>query len=615
MATRTKEELAREQAGQAADFGMSAEKAKDTKGTGLRLLKCLLPQKGKLIIVIFASILGCVLTMISPLLIGKAIDIIFNGVQNAVVTGTAFRVNLESMGMIAATLLIVYVLNSLFNYIQQNIMASVSQKLTVSLRAKLNKKLTRLPLSYYDRHSRGDIMSRATNDIERVSDTLQQGLMQFITSFINIIGAIVIMLVISPVLTAITMVTIIIGIVITIIVSGKSHGLFMANQQAVGDLNGLIEEYFSGRTVIKAFNREPNAAEDVNAACQNLYSTSQKAQFISYAVMPAIRLFNQIGYMLIAVVGAIFVIQGKLSLGVVQAFFQYVNQVAEPLTEASYTINSMQAAVASAERVFEILDAQEEEPDTTVPALLPSPHGEVCFDHVKFGYRDDSILMQDVSVRVKAGQKIAVVGPTGAGKTTLINLLMRFYEPQGGKITIDGVNIRDMTRSDLRELLGMVLQDAWIFGGTISDNISYSKDQPDKNDIISAAKSARIDHFIRTLPDGYNTILDDEGSDISQGQRQLITIARAILADPVILILDEATSSVDTRTEREIQKAMDVLMKGRTSFVIAHRLSTILDADCILVMREGTIVEQGSHNELMQKRGFYADLYNSQFAV
>lgn len=597
------------------DSGMSAEKAKDAKGTGLRLLRCLLPQKKALLVVVAAAIFGCILTMASPLMIGKAIDIIFNGIRDSAVTGVKFQVNFSSMGVIAIILLSIYLLNSLCSYIQQHLMASVSQTLTLSLREQLNQKLTRLPLRYYDHHSRGDIMSRVTNDLERVSDTLQQGLMQFITSIINIVGAVIIMLVISPILTAITLVTILIGIIITIAVSNKSHGYFMANQKSVGNLNGLIEEYFSGRTVIKAFNREPNAAAEVSRACQRLYSDSRKAQFISYAVMPAIRLFNQIGYMLIAVVGAIFVIQGKLSLGVVQAFFQYVNQVAEPLTEASYTINTMQAAVASAERVFVILDEDEDEPDSSRPIVLNSPQGAVSFEHVRFGYQDDSILMQDVNVNVQAGAKIAIVGPTGAGKTTLINLLMRFYEPQGGRITIDGADIREMTRAGLRGLLGMVLQDAWIFGGTIRDNIAYSQENADKKEIVSAAKAARLDHFIRTLPDGYNTILSDEGSDISQGQRQLITIARAILADPLILILDEATSSVDTRTEVEIQKAMDVLMKGRTSFVIAHRLSTILDADCILVMKEGTIIEQGSHHELMQQQGFYSDLYNSQFAT
>lgn len=610
----TREELEREQAGMAAESGMSAEKAKNSKATSARLLHYLMKQKAKLLVIVFAAIIGCGLTMASPLIIGKAVDILFNGIQESVVSGVRFEVNVSTLGGIAFTLLVIYLLNAICSYLQQYLMAGISQTLTLSLREKLNRKLTRLPLRYYDNHSRGDIMSRITNDLERVSDTLQQGMMQFITSVINILGAVVIMLIISPILTVITLTTILIGIVITVLVSGKSHGFFMQNQKSLGELNGLIEEFFTGRTVVKAFNRETDAAEAVSKANQKLYAASKKAQFISYAVMPAIRLFNQMGYMLIAVIGAVFVIQGRLSLGIVQAFFQYVNQVSEPITEASYTINTMQAAIASAERVFEILDAPEEEEEVSQPMVLDQPKGEVRFEHVRFGYYDDAILMQDVSINIQAGQKIAIVGPTGAGKTTLINLLMRFYEPQGGKILIDGVDIRKMTRAGLRNLLGMVLQEAWIFGGTMKDNIAYSREKVKDNEIVDAAKAARIDHFIRTLPDGYDTILNEDGSDISQGQRQLITIARAILADPLILILDEATSSVDTRTELEIQKAMDVLMKGRTSFVIAHRLSTILDADCILVMKNGTIIEQGNHLELMQRRGFYADLYSSQFA-
>lgn len=609
-----KEDLEQEQSRLAADSGMSAEKAKNSKATGMRLLRSLMPQRTKLLVIVGAAIFGCALTMASPLIIGRAVDIIFNGIRDSAVTGIAFKVNLSTMGGIALTLLGIYALNALCSYVQQYLMAGVSQTLTLSLRKELSKKMVRLPLRYYDRHSRGDMMSRITNDLERVSDTLQQGLMQFITSFINIAGAVLIMLMISPVLTAITLGTILIGILITIFVSGKSHGYFMENQKSLGELNGLIEEYFTGRMVVKAFNREPDAAAQVGRANEKLYAAGRKAQFISYAVMPTIRLFNQLGYMLIAVVGAVFVINGRLSLGIVQAFFQYVNQVAEPITEASYTINTMQAAIASAERVFEILDAPEEDPDAIMPLLLNHPRGEVCFEQVRFGYEKDEVLMKNVSISVRAGQKIAIVGPTGAGKTTLINLLLRFYEPQGGKITIDGVDIRQMTRAGLRGLLGMVLQDAWIFGGTMRDNIAYGRESAEHREIVSAAEAARIDHFIRTLPNGYDTVLNDEGSDISQGQRQLITIARAILLDPPILILDEATSSVDTRTELEIQKAMDTLMKGRTSFVIAHRLSTILDADCILVMKEGTIIEQGSHKELMVRNGFYADLYNSQFA-
>lgn len=603
-----------EQSTVAYDSGMSVEKAEDLKGTGRRLFQYLMRQKKKLFIVITAAVFSCVFTMTGPLVVGKAINLIYDGIKASVTTGVDFEINFGTMGAIALILLTLYLLTSLCSYLEQQLMAGVSQTLTLTLRKELSFKMTKLPLRYFDQHQRGEVMSRVTNDLERVSDVLQQGMMQFITSIINIVGAIIIMLVISPVLTAIALVTIVIGVVITILVSSKSHAIFAENQKCMGQVNGLIEEFFTGRLVVKAFNREPEAAAKVEAANERLYKANARAQFMSYAVIPAIRLFNQMGYVLIAVIGAVFVIQGRLSLGIIQAFFQYMGQVAEPITEASYTINMMQAAVASAERVFKVLDEEEEEPDSQEAKDVSSPKGDVGFEHVHFGYSDDKILMNDININVQAGQKIAIVGPTGAGKTTLINLLMRFYELQGGRITIDGTDIKEMRRGDLRGMLGMVLQDAWIFGGTVKENISYSCETASEEEILQAAKAAHVDHFVRTLPEGYNTVLNDEGTNISQGQRQLLTIARAILADPPILILDEATSSVDTRTEMEIQKAMDHLMKGRTSFVIAHRLSTILDADRILVMKEGTIVEQGSHRELMEQNGAYADLYNSQFA-
>jgi ATP-binding cassette subfamily B protein len=379
-------------------------------------------------------------------------------------------------------------------------------------------------------------------------------------------------------------------------------------------MNGTIEEAFTGNHVIKAFNMEQDTIRNVEALNQALYKAVRKSQFITYAVDPAIRLFNQIGYILIAVQGALLVTQGRISIGNIQAFFQYVNQASEPLTQIAHIFNSMQGAIAAAERVFALLDEADEVADPQKPREIASPTGNVSFEHVRFGYHDNAILMNDINFQVKAGDKIAIVGPTGAGKTTLINLLMRFYELQGGKITIDGVNITEMNRSGLRSLLGMVLQDTWLFGGTVEENIAYSRENATQLEVMQAAKAARADHFIRTLPAGYQTVLDDEASNISQGQRQLLTIARAILADPAILILDEATSNVDTRTELEIQKAMATLMKGRTSFIIAHRLSTIRDADHILVMKSGTIIEQGTHTKLMKQNSFYADLYNSQFA-
>lgn len=597
------------------DDGMSAEKARYAGKTAKRLFSKLLEQKGKLIVVLISVVFSCAFTLAAPMVIGQAINQIFDSVRHSLETGAAFTMNFSAMGQILGLLLCLYVFSAAFNYLQQYLMASVSQKLTLSLRESLSAKLARMPLSYFDSHKKGDILSRATNDLEKVADTLQEGLMQFIITIVTIIGAVTLMLVISPLLTLIAFVMIIVGMVITALVARRSQHCFARNQKTLGELNGHIEEFFTGQVVIKAFNREDASTQTVEEVNERLYAASRNAQFITFAVNPLIRLMNQIGYVLIAVMGAFFVIQGRLSLGVIQAFFQYVNQASEPITEAAYIFNSMQAAIASAERVFEVLDEEDEVPDISPAKALTEPKGDVRFEHVRFGYSPNRLLMKDISIDVKAGEKIAVVGPTGAGKTTLINLLMRFYELDGGRILIDNIDIRDLRRGDLRSQFGMVLQDTWLFGGTIEDNIAYGRKAATREEIVHAAKAARADHFIRTLPQGYQTILNDEASNISQGQRQLLTIARAILADPAILILDEATSSVDTRTELEIQKAMDHLMKGRTSFVIAHRLSTIIDADHILVMKNGTIVEQGTHLWLLAQNGFYADLYNSQFTV
>ncbi|WP_417090052.1 ABC transporter ATP-binding protein [Eubacterium maltosivorans] len=597
------------------DDGMSAEKARYAGKTAKRLFSKLLEQKGKLIVVLISVVFSCAFTLAAPMVIGQAINQIFDSVRHSLETGAAFTMNFSAMGQILGLLLCLYVFSAAFNYLQQYLMASVSQKLTLSLRESLSAKLARMPLSYFDSHKKGDILSRATNDLEKVADTLQEGLMQFIITIVTIIGAVTLMLVISPLLTLIAFVMIIVGMVITALVARRSQHCFARNQKTLGELNGHIEEFFTGQVVIKAFNREDASTQTVEEVNERLYAASRNAQFITFAVNPLIRLMNQIGYVLIAVMGAFFVIQGRLSLGVIQAFFQYVNQASEPITEAAYIFNSMQAAIASAERVFEVLDKEDEVPDISPAKALTEPKGDVRFEHVRFGYSPNRLLMKDISIDVKAGEKIAVVGPTGAGKTTLINLLMRFYELDGGRILIDNIDIRDLRRGDLRSQFGMVLQDTWLFGGTIEDNIAYGRKAATREEIVHAAKAARADHFIRTLPQGYQTILNDEASNISQGQRQLLTIARAILADPAILILDEATSSVDTRTELEIQKAMDHLMKGRTSFVIAHRLSTIIDADHILVMKNGTIVEQGTHLGLLAQNGFYADLYNSQFTV
>lgn len=595
------------------DDGMSAERARNAKGTALRLLKKLMEQRWKLLVVIVSIIISSVFTVLSPKLIGIAINQIFNGIQSAAAGGGPFRVSFETMGMILLGLAGLYLLSSLFSFIQQNTMAGISQTLSLSLRKEVSAKLNRLPLKYFDRHSKGEILSRITNDMEKVSDTLQEGMIQFLSSMVSILGAFLMMLFISPLLTLIAFGTIFASLLVAALISQKTQRSFSANQEALSRLNGSIEEAFTGNTVIKAFNLEDQMIENTRVLNDSLYREGKKALFMNYAISPVIRLIGQFGYVAVAIRGAMYAIQGRISIGDIQAFIQYVNQVSEPITQFSYTWNSLHGAVAAAEHIFQILDEEEEIPDTPEPLAIPEPKGSVSFEHVHFGYSEDAILMQDISFDVEAGSKIAVVGPTGAGKTTLVNLLMRFYELQGGRITIDGTDISKMRRADLRSLMGMVLQDTWLFGGTIWENIAYGRTDATEEEIYQAARAARADHFIRTMPEGYDTVLDNEISSFSQGQKQLLTIARAILADPAILILDEATSSVDTRTELEIQKAMDALMKGRTSFVIAHRLSTIRDADHILVMNKGTIIEQGSHQSLMARKGFYADLYNSQF--
>ena len=597
------------------DSEMSAERAKNTRGTALRLLRKLMEQKWKLLVILVSVIASSLFTILSPKVMGVAINEIFSGVENALANGQRFQVNLETMGAVLLGLLGLYLLSSLFSYVQQNTMAGVSQTLTLTLRREISAKLNRLPLRYFDQHKKGEVLTRATSDLEKVADTLQEGLSQMLTAFFGILGAFVMMLMISPMLTLIALAAIFVSLVIAALVSGRTHRYFAANQEALGRLNSSIEEHFTGNLVIKAFNLEQTAIEHTKTLNENLFRASRKAMFMNYMISPIIRLVGQFGYVAVAVGGALSVLRGTISIGDIQAFIQYVNQASEPVTQISYTVNSLQGAIAAAERVFQLLDEEEEAPDAADPVVLSNPKGNVLFEHVRFGYTPDRILMRDISFEVKAGSKIAIVGPTGAGKTTLVNLLMRFYELNGGRITIDGADISRMTRNHLRSLMGMVLQDTWLFGGTIRDNIAYGRQDATDEEVHEAAKAARADHFIRTMPDGYHTVLSDEIASLSQGQRQLLTIARAILADPAILILDEATSSVDTRTELEIQKAMDTLMRGRTSFIIAHRLSTIRDADHILVMKDGTIIEQGNHGELMNQGGFYADLYNSQFAA
>lgn len=592
----------------------SIERAKNAKRTTLRLIKLLAKQKFRFLAILISVLISSSLIIAAPLVIGKAIDQLYNGIKASMKTGVKFSVSISTMGEIIGILLIIYILTSLFKYFEQYMMSGVSQNLTLGLRKELSDKLNRLPLKYYDTHKKGDILSRATNDLERIADSLQEGLMQLITSVVTIIIAIIIMMTISPVLTLIAIITLVVSMLVTTRISHKLEGYFADNQRILGELNSTIEETFTGQPIIKAFSGEKDSLEAFRKINQRLYDANRKAQFSAYSIAPFIRFLEKIGYVIIAVVSGIFAVQGTMTLGSIQAFLQYVDICSEPMTEISYIINMLQSAVASAERVFEIMDEIEETPDMSNSKLIKNPKGKVVFEHVKFGYSNNNILMKDININLNSGDKIAIVGPTGAGKTTLINLLMRFYEIQGGRITIDGVDIKELSRSSLRTMFGMVLQDTWLFHGSIQGNIAYSRLDADLDDVILAAKAARADHFIRTLPQGYQTILDEDGSNVSQGQKQLLTIARAILANPSILILDEATSSVDTRTELEIQKAMNHLMQGRTSFVIAHRLSTIRDADLILVMQKGTIIEQGKHQELLDKKGFYEKLYNSQFA-
>ncbi|MCC0700450.1 ABC transporter ATP-binding protein [Clostridioides sp. ZZV15-6383] len=594
--------------------GMSAEKAKDTKKTTKRLLKYMAKQKFKILIIFISVLISSALTVLAPMVMGKAIDQLFNGIKTAVQTGTKFSVNFSTMGSTISILLGLYLISAVFIYVQQYIMSGVAQNLVLNMRKDLSDKLNKLPLKYYDSHKKGETLSIVTNDLEKVADSLQEGLMQFITAVVTVVGSIIMMVSISIPLTIVSAVTLVVSLGITVIIARKSQERFSENQKALGELNSNIEEIFTGQILVKAFSKEKDTIKNFKALNQNLYNASRKAQFSSYAISPIIRFINQIGYVIIAVVGGVFASTGTMTLGSIQAFIQYVNQASEPTTEISYIVNMLQSAIASAERVFAVMDEVEEIKDEEHSKIINMPKGKVQFEHVKFGYSDDSILMKDININLNAGDKIAIVGPTGAGKTTLVNLLMRFYEIQGGKITIDDVNIKELKRGELRTMFGMVLQDTWLFNGSIKENIAYSKSDATMDEIVRAAKSARVDHFIRTLPQGYDTVLTEDASNLSQGQKQLLTIARAILSDPSVLILDEATSSVDTRTEVEIQKAMNNLMKGRTSFVIAHRLSTIRDADLILVMKEGTIIEQGSHQELIEKKGFYEELYNSQFS-
>ncbi|HSU79814.1 MAG TPA: ABC transporter ATP-binding protein [Candidatus Angelobacter sp.] len=594
-------------------LGRPVQKPKDFKGTLKRLLAYLKPHRFQLMWVVVMAILSTAFSIVSPKILGFATTKIFEGSMMKLRGVPGAHIDFAYILNILLILLGLYVMSAIFGYFQQYIMAGVAQRTVYDLRKEVDEKLFRLPLRFFDQHPTGDILSRVTNDVDNISSTLQQSLTQLITSIVTLIGILVMMLSINFWLTLLTFITLPLSLVLTKQVAKRSQGYFKDQQKALGMLNGHVEEMVTGHTIVKAFGREKATISQFNHYNKSLYESGWRAQFVSGIIMPLMMFIGNIGYVLIAVVGGIFVTGRLITIGDVQAFLQYSRQFSQPITQVANIANVIQSTIASAERVFELLDETKEVADPLSPIEMKDPQGNIEFNKVTFQYKKDVPLIENLTIQVKQGQKVAIVGPTGAGKTTLVNLLMRFYEVDQGEILIDGVSTSSIRASDLRQLFGMVLQDTWLFNGTIRDNIAYGKEGATEAEIMRAAKAAGADSFIRTLPEGYNTRLNEETSNLSQGQKQLLTIARAFLADPAFLILDEATSSVDTRTEMAIQKAMEALMTGRTSFVIAHRLSTIRDADLILVMNEGQVIEQGSHLDLLEQKGFYADLYYSQF--
>ncbi len=607
---------------------MDFETPSDAGTTVKRLWRSMGRQRIRLIIVSVSVIFYTILSVAAPVYSAKIVDMLFREIQAAVSGKHTFRVTWDPVGREIMILLLIYTVTGILYTFQSFLMASFAEKLSLELRTKISRKLDRLPLSFFDNHKTGEVLSRATNDLDKMSEVMQTGLLKLFTAVGMVVGSLIMMFRFHIGLTLVFLVFTVLSMVSTRFFAGKTLLYAARRQQAVSRVTGQVEESYSGRTVIKAFNREERSAEDMREAVAELAETSRKADFMMNAVNPFIRLVNRLGQAVIAVFAGKLLIDGVLSVGIFQAFFQYVYQASEPLTEAAYMINSLQSSIASVERIFQLLDEKEIRPDPRQTEAEPgeavsgaknadelsAAKGRVEFRHVRFGYLPDKLLMNDISFTVHPGQKIAIVGSTGAGKTTLINLLMRFYEVNGGQIFLDGRDTADMTYEELRSNFGMVLQDTWLFNGTIAENIAYGRSGASRKEIIAAAKAARADFFIRTLPQGYDTRLSGDAENISAGQRQLLTIARVMLCNPAVLILDEATSSVDTRTEMEIGKAMSELMKGRTSFVIAHRLSTIIDADLILVMQNGNIIEQGDHRGLLKTGGAYAELYNSQYA-
>ena len=582
------------------------------RSTAARLFGELRGQWPRLIVVAASIVLYVTFNIWNPMFSAVVVDHLWQRVQDAWREGDPFSLG-GALGRELIQLTAQYLLTWLFYYLQSYLMASVAEGLVLSLRSQVARKLNRLPLRFFDQSKAGEVLSRVTSDLDKISETLQTGLLKLVVAIGTILGSLWVMLRYSPALTGIFLAFMSVNMAITRVVAGKNLRRAAQRQETLGELTAVVEEYYHGRDVIRAYNRETESLRRVVRAAEANQAANQRADFLLNCVNPLIRLLNRMAQVVIAVLSGWAMLRGTMTVGVVQAFFQYVNQTAEPLTEASYMINALQAALASARRIYDLLDQEEERPDPARPAALAHARGSIAFEHVSFGYDPDRPLMRDISFTVRPGQKVAVVGATGAGKTTLINLLMRFYEVDGGRITLDGVSTAGMTRAGLRQNFGMVLQDTWLFGGTVAENIAYGRPGAAREEISAAAKAAKADAFIRAMPQGYDTPLDNEAANLSAGQRQLLTIARVFLCDPPILILDEATSSVDTRTEREIGRAMTALMHGRTSFVIAHRLSTIRDADLILFMDHGNILEQGDHKTLLAQNGAYAALYYSQF--
>ena len=592
---------------------MGQEKAKDFKGTMKKLISYLSSYKLAILLVIVFAIGSSVFNIVGPKILGNATTKIFEGLVSKV-SNSGGGIDFDAIFRTLTILASLYIISSIFSFVQTFITSDISQKVSYNLRKSISEKINKLPLNYYDKKTNGEVLSRVTNDIDAISQNLNQILSQMITSATTLIGVLIMMLSISVTMTLVSLIVIPLSLVMIMLVVKKSQKHFRAQQEYLGHTNGHIEEMYSGHNIMKAFNGEEKAIEEFDKLSDTLYNSAWKSQFLSGMMMPIMTFIGNLGYVIVAIMGGFLAIRNKIQVGDILAFIQYVRSFMQPIAQTAQIANVMQQTAAAAERVFEFLEEEEVVEDVKNPISTEGIEGAVEFDHVRFGYNEDKIIINDFSINIKPGQKVAIVGPTGAGKTTIVKLLMRFYELNGGKILIDGHDYRDFTRNDLRKIFGMVLQDTWLFNGNIMENIRYGRLDASDEEVIEAAKLAHAHHFIKTLADGYNMEINEEADNISQGQKQLLTIARAILSDPKILILDEATSSVDTRTEVLIQQAMENLMEGRTSFIIAHRLSTIKNADVILVMKDGDIIEQGNHNELMEKDGFYAKLYNSQWA-